>query len=123
MPPVFAAVTSPGTRLTIDHSLIVANDLAGLASRWSPRHPSAGAFQPVTIADSALMLRRPPPAGGEPDGMRLDRTRLGSFPTIAVRGEQLAPAIDRWVTDAERGAAPDLSAIGAALMADGWLGR
>jgi hypothetical protein len=115
-PGVLAAVTSPGTRLTIDHSLLVADDLEHVVTRWSARHPSASAYQPVSINNSVVALRHEPWACGLPEGISLDRTQVGSAAPIDARADALVALIDRCVADAERGAAPDMPALRAAIL-------
>jgi hypothetical protein len=115
-PVVLAAVTSPGTRLTIDHCLLVADDLEHVVTRWSARHPSASAYQPVSINNSVVALRHEPWAGGLPEGISLDGTQVGSAAPIDARADALVAVIDRCVADAERGAAPDVAALRAAIM-------
>ena len=106
---MLAAITSPGTHLAIEHSVIVADGLDGLISRWSPQHRSASAYQTVTIRQSELGLRD---GSASADGLELLDTRVGRAP-----GGLEAAVIEECIAAAERGGAPDLSALRAAVLA------
>jgi hypothetical protein len=113
-PTLLAAFTSPGSQLTLERSLIVADTLEGLVSRWSARHPSASDYQPVLVNDSVLALHRPPPAEFTPPGYLLSATRVGSASSIEVP----STLVDRWVKDAERGVAPDIATLRSVVQPD-----
>ncbi len=114
-PAALAAVTSPGTQLTIERSLLVAEGLAGLVTRWSPRQPSASAFQAVTISHSEVVLCDPAARRDGDEGMRLHDTevRLAS----AAGDAALVAAIDACAAEVERGSIPDLVTLRAAIAA------
>jgi hypothetical protein len=114
-PAALAAVTSPGTQLTIARSLLVAEGLARLVTRWSARQPSPSAFQVVTISDSEVVLRDPAAAGDAETGMRLSDTKIRS--ASAAGGAALAAAIDGCAAEVERGTLPDLAPLRAAIAA------
>jgi hypothetical protein len=114
-PAPLAAVTSPGTQLTIVGSLVVADALAGLVRRWSAREPSVSAFHVVTIRDSEVVLRDPAAPRDADATLRLSNTQVRSArPTDGI---SLENAIEQCATELARGVLPDLAALRAEIAA------